>query len=85
MNLEELYLGKNKITKMANLSSLTKLKILALMSNRITVICGLECLVNLEQLYLSHNGIEKLDGIQANVRNASATMQLISTAIYFLF
>lgn len=65
--LEELYLGKNKVSKLANIDTLTNLKILAVQSNRITVIGGLVTLVNLEQLYVSHNGIEKLENLDANV------------------
>jgi protein phosphatase 1 regulatory subunit 7 len=51
-----------------NLSSLKRLKILALQSNRITKIEGLEGLENLEDLYLSHNGIIRMEGLEHNVR-----------------
>ena len=67
VNLEELWLGKNKITTLENLSSLGRLKILALQSNRITKIEGLEHLESLEELYLSHNGLERLEGVDKNV------------------
>jgi protein phosphatase 1 regulatory subunit 7 len=56
--LEELWLGKNKITEIRNLSSLTSLRILSVQSNRLTAVEGLGELNNLEELYLSHNGIE---------------------------
>ncbi|KAH7930192.1 L domain-like protein [Leucogyrophana mollusca] len=54
VNLEELWLGKNKLSKLE--------------SNRITKIEGLEMLVNLEELYLSHNGIERLEGLENNLK-----------------
>lgn len=58
INLESLFLGKNKITHLNNLLSLTKLKLLSIQSNRIVTIENLDRLVNLEELYLSHNGIQ---------------------------
>lgn len=84
VNLEELWLGKNKLAKIEvremkcatstcvadeikGLSSLKKLKILALQSNRIPKLEGLEGLESLEQLYLSHNGVKKLEGLENNV------------------
>jgi protein phosphatase 1 regulatory subunit 7 len=83
VNLEELWLGKNKLTKLEvrcialswldaymiqqNLSKLSSLKILSLQSNRITKIEGLDQLANLEELYLSHNGVERLEGLENNV------------------
>jgi len=67
-NLEELYLGKNKITCMCNLAKLTILRISALMSNRLTRIEGLESLVNLRELYLSNNGITVIESLDQNVR-----------------
>ncbi|OAX41182.1 L domain-like protein [Rhizopogon vinicolor AM-OR11-026] len=66
VNLEELWLGKNKLTKLENLSKLSRLKILSLQSNRITKIEGLDQLVSLEELYLSHNGVERLEGLENN-------------------
>ncbi|KAJ8589004.1 L domain-like protein [Rhizopogon salebrosus TDB-379] len=66
VNLEELWLGKNKLTKLENLSKLSSLKILSLQSNRITKIEGLDQLANLEELYLSHNGVERLEGLENN-------------------
>ena len=58
-NLEELWLGKNKIEKIGGLSKLTKLRTLDVQSNRLTRIENLEAQVNtLEELYLAHNGID---------------------------
>ena len=57
-NLESLYLGKNKITQISNLDTISKLKLLSLQSNRIVTIENLDKLVNLEELYISHNGIK---------------------------
>jgi hypothetical protein len=70
-NLEELWLGKNKIRKLECLDTFSKLKILSIQSNRITKMEGLEGLVNLEELYLSHNGLKKIEGLEKNV-SASA-------------
>ena len=59
VNLEELWLGKNKIEKMQGLEQLTKLRRLDLQANRLTVIEGLTSQENtLQELYLSHNGID---------------------------
>ncbi|KAG1804239.1 uncharacterized protein BJ212DRAFT_1394370 [Suillus subaureus] len=68
VNLEELWLGKNKLTKLENLSTLSRLKILSLQSNRITKIEGLDQLADLEELYLSHNGVERLEGLENNTK-----------------
>ncbi|KAF7970841.1 hypothetical protein HWV62_22798 [Athelia sp. TMB] len=62
VNLEELWLGKNKISK------LERLKILSIQSNRITKIENLESLENLEDIYLSHNGITRLEGLDHNLK-----------------
>lgn len=66
-NLEELWVGKNKITSMAGLESLHKLRVLSIQSNRLTKLEGLETLSALEELYLSHNGITCLAGLEKNV------------------
>ncbi|KAF7978812.1 hypothetical protein HWV62_44587 [Athelia sp. TMB] len=68
VNLEELWLGKNKISKLENLGSLKRLKILSIQSNRITKIENLESLENLEDIYLSHNGITRLEGLDHNLK-----------------
>lgn len=80
-SLEELWLGKNKITELKvlhrsdvgyptdglqNLSSLVNLKILSIQSNRLPAITGLESLVNLEELYISHNALTEVSGLEHN-------------------
>ena len=83
VNLEQLWLGKNKITKLEvsvvhaltspdlihfqGLATLAKLRTLSLQSNRITKLENLEDLTNLEELYLSHNGVQRLEGLENNV------------------
>lgn len=64
--LEQLWLGKNKITELKNLDALTNLKILSIQSNRLTKIDGLSKLKNLEELYVSHNAIEEISGLEEN-------------------
>lgn len=81
VNLQKLWLGKNKISKLEvgcmsrcaqrvtpvqNLGSLKQLRLLSIQSNRITKVEGLEELENLEELYLSHNGIQRLEGLDRN-------------------
>lgn len=65
-NLEELYLGKNKISRIDNLASLTKLNILSLQCNRLRTIENLEALTNLTQLYLSENGLTMIENLLSN-------------------
>ena len=65
-NLEELWLGKNKITEIRGLDTLTNLKILSIQSNRLTSITGLDNLVNLEELHISHNALTDLSGLEKN-------------------
>lgn len=64
--LEQLWLGKNKITEMKNLDGLSNLKIISIQSNRLTNITGLSALPNLEELYLSHNAVTDLTGLESN-------------------
>ena len=59
--LEQLWLGKNKITELKGLDTLTNLKILSIQSNRLTSLAGLSKLKNLEELYVSHNAIKEID------------------------
>ena len=82
--LEELWLGKNKITEInvgmihpmcdsllmiwKNISSLHNLKILSIQSNRLTQISGLSDLSNLEELYISHNALTEISGLDSNSR-----------------
>ena len=64
VGLQELWLGKNKITAMdEHLAGLTNLVRLDIQCNRITEITHLETLTNLEELYLSRNGISKAGGL----------------------
>lgn len=58
-NLEELWLGKNKIEKIDGLRSLTKLRSLDVQSNRLTSIENLTAQTEtLKELFLAHNGID---------------------------
>jgi protein phosphatase 1 regulatory subunit 7 len=58
VNLEELWLGKNKIEMIQGLEKLTKLRRLDVQSNRLTTVENLQSqLETLEELYLSHNAI----------------------------
>lgn len=58
--LEQLWLGKNKITELKGLDTLSNLKILSIQSNRLTSLAGLSKLQNLEELYVSHNAIREI-------------------------
>lgn len=62
--LEELWLGKNKITEIRGLDTLQNLKILSIQSNRIRAISGLDQLPQLEELYISHNALTSLSGLE---------------------
>lgn len=68
VNLEELWLGKNKITKLQGFETLKSLRVLSIQSNRITKLENLEELTNLEELYISHNGLETIEGLGKNVK-----------------
>ena len=65
-SLEQLWLGKNKITSLDGLSSLTNLTILSIQSNHLTSLEGLCTLTALEELYISHNNIAQLSGLEHN-------------------
>lgn len=67
-NLQELWLGKNKITEIVNLAPLTNLIRLDVQSNRLLALGGLDALTNLEELYIGHNAIEQLEGLDALVK-----------------
>lgn len=61
-HLEELFLGKNKLTEISGLEFLTSLTRLDLQSNRIVKLGdGLSKLTQLRELYISHNGITEID------------------------
>jgi protein phosphatase 1 regulatory subunit 7 len=65
VGLEQLWLGKNKITSLAGLPLLPNLTILSIQSNRITKLESLTTnLPALEELYISHNLLTSLSGIQ---------------------
>ena len=82
MGLEELWLGKNKITEIQvrnahinkmelakppqDISHLKNLKILSIQSNRLAQISGLSDLPNLEELYISHNALTAISGLENN-------------------
>ena len=63
-SLEELWLGKNKITKIDHIEKLTKLVRLDVQSNRLTTVSNMPTFPELEELYLSHNAITSMDGVQ---------------------
>ena len=64
--LEELWLGKNKITEIKGVSHLSNLRIISLPSNRLTNLEGLSSLTELTDIYLSHNQIQSLAPLAAN-------------------
>lgn len=62
-NLQQLWLGKNKIADMgvlAEFDNLQSLLILSLQANRIREMCGMQNLVRLKELYLSENQIDEI-------------------------
>ncbi|CAA7410093.1 unnamed protein product [Spirodela intermedia] len=59
--LEELYVSKNEVTKMEELSHFHHLRILELGSNRLRVMENLENLTNLEELWLGRNRIKAVN------------------------
>ena len=65
-SLEELWMGKNKITQISGIGNLTRLRRLDVQSNRLTAIEGLEGLT-LRELYLAHNAIESAAGLESQV------------------
>lgn len=62
-NVRELWLGKNKITELKNLTPLHNLTLLSIQSNRITspTLSHLSTLPNLSELYISHNALDSLE------------------------
>ncbi|PKA63390.1 putative LRR receptor-like serine/threonine-protein kinase [Apostasia shenzhenica] len=64
INLEELWLGRNRI-KVVNLCGLKCIRKISLQSNRLTSTLGFQACLALEELYLSHNGISKLEGLSS--------------------
>ena len=58
--LEELHLGRNKITRVEGLGTLLALRVLGLASNRLRSLDGVQSLTALRELYADHNGIEAM-------------------------
>lgn len=67
-NLQQLWLGRNRIDKICNLHALTNLRQLSLQANRLEAMTGLGALPALEELYLSQNGIRRMEGLEALTR-----------------
>jgi protein phosphatase 1 regulatory subunit 7 len=68
-NLTELWLGKNKITEIQGLDTLSSLVRISIQSNRLTSIgTGLSKLHKLEELYLSHQAITEISGLESLVK-----------------
>ncbi|ODV83301.1 hypothetical protein CANARDRAFT_203385 [[Candida] arabinofermentans NRRL YB-2248] len=78
-SLEQLWLGKNRITRLENLNNLSNLRVLSIQSNGISKLENLEGLVNLEELYLSHNNLTELEGLD-NLKNLN-TLDITSNKI----
>ena len=70
-SLKSLWLGKNKIEVISNVSNLSMLKQLDIQNNRLSSLAGLSGLVSLEELYLACNSIKTLDGISELVGYAT--------------
>uniref|UniRef100_A0A336LY00 Dynein axonemal light chain 1 n=1 Tax=Culicoides sonorensis TaxID=179676 RepID=A0A336LY00_CULSO len=65
MDSRKLSLSTNNIDKIAGISGMKNLKILALGRNNIKFLTGLDAVAEtLEQLWISYNLIEKLNGIE---------------------
>lgn len=64
LNLESLWLGKNKIEDINGIAQLRKLKKLDVQNNRLSRLGEeLSEMENLEELYLACNAIETVDGL----------------------
>lgn len=68
----QLWLGRNRIDRIAGLDGLAALRQLSLQSNRLTSMAGLAACTALEELYLSHNGITRLEGLESLARHRPA-------------
>ena len=55
--LEELHLGRNKLTSLEGLQGLRSLRVLGLASNRLKSLDGVQPLLALRELYADHNWI----------------------------
>jgi Leucine-rich repeat (LRR) protein len=64
--LRELYLHRNSITSIGDLSGCPKIRKLWLFQNKLTAITGLHALPELEECWLQANQIGLLDGLEHN-------------------
>lgn len=62
-NLQQLWLGRNRISEIQNLSALTLVRQLSLQANRLESMAGVSVMIGLEELYLSQNGIKKIEDL----------------------
>ena len=65
-NLKELFLHRNAITKIGNLSGCPKLRKLWLFQNKIENVTGLHAVPELEECWLQSNSIIKLQGFETH-------------------
>lgn len=76
-SLKSLWLGKNKVERVPDLSPLQKLRQLDLQSNRLTGLdSGLQGLTLLEELYLACNSLHSLDGLPSSPPSSSSAPAL---------
>jgi protein phosphatase 1 regulatory subunit 7 len=61
--LQQLWLGRNRISEIANLRSLTNVRQLSLQANRLESMAGVGVMLGLEELYLSQNGIKRMEDL----------------------
>jgi protein phosphatase 1 regulatory subunit 7 len=66
--LDQLWLGRNRISVICNLSPLTRLRQISLQANRLESMAGIGLLRNLEELYLSQNGIKSIEDLSGLTR-----------------
>ena len=80
INIEELNLGRNKITHIAGLDNLKKLKKLNLQDNQISKIEYVNHLSNLEELILMNNNIRTIEniGYLLNLKKLTLTVTLLN-------
>ncbi|MQM08064.1 hypothetical protein Taro_040919 [Colocasia esculenta] len=80
--LEELYVSKNEVTKIDELSHLHRLRILELGSNRLRVMENLQNLSNLQELWLGRNRIRTVNlcGLQCIRKISLQSNRLTSMA-----
>lgn len=71
VNLDELFIGKNKIRQLEGVETLQKLSVLSLPGNRIVKIENVEQLNNLKELYLSDQGLQDIHGVEPLVKSNS--------------